>query len=148
MYATWRLRNDVFDLKSGRKFSTKNFAPGWSGSPVFNVRKNIDEHCVIGVLSVVAQEEGEALAVSIEKLDFLRPVEVQSEEAWYGRAPENLWHKAAVWLRLRTAEPRYIVRYDDGSEERQLYHVRYSEITGQPVCPPMPEPASPYDIST
>jgi hypothetical protein len=147
IYGTWRLRNDVYDPRSGRSFSSKNFAPGWSGSPVFNVRERLDDHRVIGVLSVVAQEEGEALAVSIEQLDFLRPMEPQAGEAWVGRAPEGPLQRAAARLGLmkRSGKPRYAIRYDAGEGERQLYNIRFTEITGQPVCPQVPQPPSPYD---
>jgi hypothetical protein len=147
IYGTWRLRNDVFDPRSGRNFSSKNFAPGWSGSPVFNVRAKLEDHRVIGVLSVVAQEEGEALAVSIEQLDFLRPMEPQVGEAWVGRAPESPLLRAAARLGLmkRTSGACYAIRFDEGEAERQLYNIRFTEITGQPVSPQVPQPPSPYD---
>jgi hypothetical protein len=146
-YGTWILRNDRFDPASGRSFSRKNFAPGWSGSPVFNVRERLEDHRVIGVLSIVAQEEGEAHAISIERLDFLQPVEPQIREGWLGRAPEPPWKRLASRLRLASAKPQYVIRYDEDPQERQLFNMRYTQITGQPVCPPIPEPISLYDVS-
>ncbi len=142
----WRLRNDVFDPKSGRTFSTKNFAPGWSGAPVFNVREDLHEHRVIGVLSIVAEQEGKALAVSIESLDFLRPADEQCREGWFGPAPENFWRRLGGRLGLKAAGLRtQVIRYDDETPERHLHNIRFREITAQPVSPPRPAPPSPYD---
>lgn len=148
-HAVWRLRNDIYDPKSGRSFSTKNFSPGWSGAPVFNVRPNVRDHRVIGVLSIVAEEEGKALAVSVEELDFLRPAEAQVGEGWFGRAPESRLQQLAGRLGItqRSVAPRYVIRFDEGEPEQKLYSLRFMEITSQPVCPPISEPPSPYDRS-
>jgi hypothetical protein len=147
MHTVWRLRNDVPDKNLGRSFSTSNFSPGWSGAPVFNVRRNIDDHRVIGVLSVVAQEEGEAIAVSVELLDFLRPSEEQTEEGWVCRAPENPLRHWIEKLTGRSYPTEYILSFsDEEASDDQLYNVRFSEITQQPVSPPSLQPPSPYDL--
>jgi hypothetical protein len=144
-HTVWVLRNDVYDPQSGRQFSARNFAPGWSGAPVFNVRPPGERDRVIGVLSVVAEEGSRAVAVSIERLDFLYPADDETQEGWVSQVEPTVWEKLVG--RLGTPPPpRFQIRYDQ-SEDPKLFHLRFTEITKQPVCPPVPEPPSPYDSS-
>jgi len=144
-HAVWVLRNDVYDPQSGRQFSSRNFAPGWSGAPVFNVRPPGQGDRVIGVLSVVADEGARAVAVSVENLDFLYPADDEAQEGWVGQAEPTLWEKL-VGRFSAPRTPHFQIRFDQ-AEDPKLFHLRFAEITKQPVCPPVPEPPSPYDNS-
>lgn len=141
-YTVWRLRNDVPDDDSGLAFSTKNFQRGWSGAPVFNVRRRMEDDRVVGVLSVVQADGRAGLAVSVEKLDFLRPADPQQDEGRLVRI-ERGWIDRLLPGR-RNGDGFEIV-FQDTDRPPTLYEARFQEITNLDVSPPVPPPRSPYD---
>jgi hypothetical protein len=149
-HVAWSLRNDAFHPAQRQAFSARNFQVGWSGAPVFNVRRTLEAHCVIGVLRVVALDGGSAMAVSVESLEFLGEAEPQSEEGRVLRVRPGLWQSMRVILGLagNMARPRYEIGFEDPPHDKSLYELRTEEILGGPASPPVPEPRSPLDSSS
>lgn len=114
------------------------FQRGWSGAPVFNVRRRGEEDCVIGILQAVTKDDN-AYAYAIQSLDFLKPSEKQEQEGRTVRTIPTFWKRV---FSLDVTEAAYEIGFEDS------YHdIKHEEIVGGPVVRPQKRPDSPYDYA-
>lgn len=153
-YKTWLLRNDI-KREQPAQFDPTHFHQGWSGAPVFNVRERLDEHAVIGVVSIVSREprgemRREANAISIESLAFLKPKRRQEREARPVRARRSALRTLLASFMTEPDEERFDLAFEDdaGPGSATLASIataRFEETADEVVCPPVPWAPSPYD---